>query len=117
MVIEPPGIVDRINSFLPTGIRVFGESMRFAHFLDVVRTLNGFHAKNAVDYRIYEYVLPTSAFAGILEKDFKFTKEILTKVNSLLSVYEGTHNYHNFTVGKPAKDPSAYRYMHTIQVF
>lgn len=46
----------------------------------------------------------------------KFTTEMLEKVRQLLSVYEGTHNYHNFTTGKDAEDADANRYIKSITV-
>jgi tRNA pseudouridine38-40 synthase len=42
-------VVEKINSYLPKQIRVWGFS----------RVNNAFHAKNQCDSRIYEYLLPT----------------------------------------------------------
>lgn len=58
--------------------------------------------------------MPTFAFAS---KDddpshqFRVVSETLDRVNSLLSIFKGTHNYHNFTSGRPAQDPSCKRYV------
>jgi tRNA pseudouridine38-40 synthase len=49
MIIEDDKIIEKINSYLPEQIRVW----------NFVRTRNNFHAKNACDSRIYEYLLPT----------------------------------------------------------
>jgi tRNA pseudouridine38-40 synthase len=48
-IIEDEDIVDKINAVLPEQIRVW----------DIIRTSNSFHAKNAADSRIYEYLLPS----------------------------------------------------------
>lgn len=48
-IIEDEDIVEKINSHLPEQIRVWG----------IIRTSNSFHAKNAADSRIYEYLLPS----------------------------------------------------------
>eukprot|EP00242_Pyramimonas_sp_CCMP2087_P004881 CAMPEP_0198214758 /NCGR_PEP_ID=MMETSP1445-20131203/43846_1 /TAXON_ID=36898 /ORGANISM="Pyramimonas sp., Strain CCMP2087" /LENGTH=452 /DNA_ID=CAMNT_0043890079 /DNA_START=163 /DNA_END=1521 /DNA_ORIENTATION=- len=131
MVIDPPGLVDRINSHLPEQIRVLG----------YVRTTGGFSAKNLCDRRRYEYVLPTFAFdkrVGRPKEDFglgeectkeeldeaKRTEEVAVKdspfvfdyshrsrLNNILRVYVGTKNHHNFTIRMAASDPSAQRHI------
>jgi hypothetical protein len=76
MVLDPPGVLDRINANLPDDIRVFGNHTHDTHtththtsdadlmclalFLAVAirRTTGGFDSKNSVDSRIYEYLLP-----------------------------------------------------------
>lgn len=62
MIIEDENVVEKINSFLPNGIRVWG----------FVRTRNNFHAKNACDSRVYEYLIPTyvECAAGNLQDTF-----------------------------------------------
>ena len=52
MMVEPEGVVDRINAALPPALRVLG--MR--------RVTNGFDARKLCDKRRYEYVLPAFAF-------------------------------------------------------
>ncbi|GMM52167.1 pseudouridine synthase [Starmerella bacillaris] len=37
-------------------------------------------------------------------------------LSNCLQRYVGVHNFHNFTVGKPYKDPSAMRVMHSLKV-
>ncbi|KAJ3282335.1 tRNA pseudouridine synthase 1 [Borealophlyctis nickersoniae] len=49
MIIEDKDIVQKLNELLPPQIRIWG----------YVRVSKGFHAKNACDSRIYEYILPT----------------------------------------------------------
>ena len=43
--------------------------------------------------------------------DFAFDDAAVQKLSAILRQYEGTHNFHNFTVRLEASDPSAKRYM------
>lgn len=62
--------------------------------------------------------------AGTLEKikaverrhreEFRISAERLAKIREILKIYEGTHNFHNFTLGKSFKDPSAMRTMKSL---
>lgn len=47
---------------------------------------------------------------------FRIPTERLDAIRTAFKVYEGTHNFHNFTVGKDFKDPSAQRHMKTLTV-
>ncbi|XP_036382392.1 tRNA pseudouridine synthase A-like [Megalops cyprinoides] len=98
-------ILDKINSHLPSQIRVLG----------LKRVTGGFNSKNKCDARTYSYMLPTIAFAP-KELDhengsFRLEKETLERVNRLFQCYKGTHNFHNFTSQKGPRDPSARRYI------
>jgi len=135
MIVEPPGIIDRINENLPETIRVFGYT----------RVTNGFHSKNHCDRRRYEYVLPVKAFDkrwGLPREDrldvnadpnanapepadsrvpppptqpsdtcFEFDESVRQRLNRVLSHYVGTRNFHNFTVRVSPTDESAKRYI------
>jgi tRNA pseudouridine38-40 synthase len=133
---EEYDVVERINSFLPEQIRVWG-------YVPVIRS---FHAKNLCDSRVYEYLLPTCAFMKPTEKiltdsptneddlmlcnndfknpvvkyttrstpqeiqerhDYRATKEQLEYFTTALKEFEGTHNFHNYTNGKAFHDRSA----------
>ncbi|XP_075999429.1 pseudouridylate synthase 1 homolog [Genypterus blacodes] len=99
-------IIEKMNEHLPPQIKVLG----------LKRVTQGFNSKNNCDARTYSYMLPTVAFAP---KDydndqtaaFRLEPETLKKVNHLFALYKGTHNFHNFTSQKAAKDPSARRYI------
>jgi tRNA pseudouridine38-40 synthase len=52
MVLDPPGVLERINEALPEGFKFFGYK----------RVTGGFNAKTMCDRRRYEYVIPTLAF-------------------------------------------------------
>lgn len=47
-------------------------------------------------------------------EDFRISTERLDKIKEILKIYEGTHNFHNFTLGKSFKDPSALRTMKSL---
>lgn len=47
---------------------------------------------------------------------FRIPTERLEAIRTAFKVSEGGHNFHNFTVGKDFKDPSAQRYMKSITV-
>ena len=105
MVLEPPGMVERINAALPERFEVFG----------IDRVTSGFNAKTMCDRRKYEYVLPTWAFNPNLgelgDSKFEFTEEMRRRVNEVLQNYCGTHNFHNYTVKVKPTDPQAKRYI------
>ncbi|XP_044146020.1 tRNA pseudouridine synthase A [Bufo gargarizans] len=98
-------IVEKINSHLPFHIRIIG----------LKRVTGRFNSKNSCDARTYSYTLPTFAFAhkdhSLQEEGFRLGQETLDKVNELLALYKGTHNFHNFTSQKGPRDPSAKRYI------
>lgn len=46
--------------------------------------------------------------------EYRVSDEDLEKFNKILEFYCGTHNFHNFTVGKGPNDPSAQRHIKTF---
>lgn len=102
-----------INQFLPDVIKVCG----------IKRVTKGFNSKNQCDARTYRYTIPSFAFAledqGSLKlgeevdaderikqlstidgkpyTDYRLSTESINKLNSILKLLEGTHNFHNFT--------------------
>ena len=127
----PADIVRDINTKLPKNLQILG----------LVRTTGGFCAKNECDRRVYEYVLPTFAFEPeicrerqyyldknmidpmnpnvvVRENDTRaipkrtpFDDEQKARLNSILSLYKGTHSFHNFTLGLAPSDPQCKRYI------
>lgn len=99
----------KINAHIPDDIRVF----------DCKRVTKGFNSKSQCDGRTYIYVLPTIAFANqnlqVVQKDFRLSDDVFNRVNSILKIFLGTKNYHNYTSKKKPKDPSAKRYMMTFE--
>jgi tRNA pseudouridine38-40 synthase len=170
MVVNPPGIIDRINAALPHAIRTYGYR----------RTVKGFDARKACDKRRYEYILPVWMFDpemkgiykqkvkkirddGVKEDDdddedaeeednevedidgeavttverdneatplsaetetaagqdqpygsdstFVFDDDCIARLNAILGQYQGTRNFHNYTVRVPASAPQAKRFI------
>ncbi|XP_015598839.1 tRNA pseudouridine synthase A isoform X2 [Cephus cinctus] len=118
---------DDINIFLPNEIRIFG----------IKRVTKGFNSKTQCDARTYTYTLPTYAFAPeppnilqdeeyiVLEErleklsiidgkpfnEYRISTETVERIKSVLKMYEGTHNFHNFTSKVKPLDPRAKRYI------
>ncbi|ACO66872.1 predicted protein, partial [Micromonas commoda] len=111
MVLDPPGVLERINAALPEGFKIFGYK----------RVTGGFNAKTMCDRRRYEYVIPTCAFDPRRclprreddkeAKAFVFDEELRARVNKILGNYCGTHNFHNYTVRVDPNDAAAMRYI------
>ncbi|XP_067003555.1 pseudouridylate synthase 1 homolog [Anabrus simplex] len=100
--------VEKINEHLQEQIRV----------LSIKRTTKGFNSKSSCDARTYSYTLPTFAFTPAdmeLKEDYCMSSEVLASVNSTLKIFEGTHNFHNFTSRKRPLDPSAHRYIMSFE--
>jgi tRNA U38,U39,U40 pseudouridine synthase TruA len=49
-------------------------------------------------------------------KEYRCTTKQIELMRSILMQYLGTHNHHNFTVGKKYEDPSASRYIMSFEV-
>ena len=84
--------VDRVNSHLPSDIRVW----------DCIKTTAGFNTKTTCNKRTYEYIAPTYIFAPKTAAsenllDYRLGAEAHGVLNTHLKTYIGTHNYHNFT--------------------
>lgn len=47
---------------------------------------------------------------------YRISSDRLSLVREVLKLYEGHHNFHNFTLGKDFKDPSAARFMKELSV-
>ncbi|XP_057368768.1 pseudouridylate synthase 1 homolog isoform X2 [Daphnia carinata] len=104
MRLPDENLCKELNSLLSHCVRVFA----------VRKVTAGFNSKTACDSRSYAYVMPTFAFASkevAPSHQFRLISETVDQVNSLLSFFKGTRNYHNFTSGRPAQDPSCKRYV------
>lgn len=51
----------------------------------------------------------------ITTENFTISKEVIEEFNSVLKMYMGTHNFHNFTSGKKPTDPSARRFIMSFE--
>ena len=94
------------------------------------RTVKGFDARKACDRRRYEYIFPEWMFDPALKPtskeelelspaefikrrnpDYVFDEAAAAKLTGILKQYEGTHNFHNYTVRVAADAGQAKRYM------
>jgi tRNA pseudouridine(38-40) synthase len=135
--------LEQLNSFLPEDIRV----------LAVTRTTKSFNARIHCSHRRYEYLLPSYLLmpeGGVADlfrshatpserhralSEFRMPEETLTRLRTVLQLYQGTHYYHNFTSdkgkggagggeavagdkqkGKMKGDPTMMRYMMSLAV-
>ena len=100
--------------------------------------MRSFHAKNRCNSREYEYLLPTYALQakrfkreeaqhagengdnftstrpGLdMEKQwsYRISPDELALVRTACAEFVGTHNYHNYTIGKSFRDHSSKRYI------
>ena len=105
MVLEPPGIIERINQHLPDDIEAFG----------YVRVTNKFDARKLCDRRRYGYVLPLWALDTSLDRvkvaPGEKVEELVSRFGAILRKYEGTHNFHSFTKNLEYHKPQAKRYI------
>lgn len=85
--IDFAALVAAVNKELPPDVRVLGAA----------KPTSSFSAKDACAGRRYEYLLPCEALAGGSGE--------LSKLATILQQFEGTHSYHNFTVGKEHRIP------------
>ncbi|KOX76281.1 tRNA pseudouridine synthase A, mitochondrial [Melipona quadrifasciata] len=97
-----------VNKHLPNDIRVF----------DIQRVIKTFNKdqnflKLDIDDEIDEEqrLKDLSVINGKPYKEFRLTPEMLDKLNNVLKLFEGTHNFHNFTSKIRPLDPSARRYI------
>ncbi|XP_061171097.1 pseudouridylate synthase 1 homolog isoform X1 [Saccostrea echinata] len=104
MVTNVENFLEKVNQELPNQIRIFGFK----------RTTKGFDCKTQCTGRTYMYVLPTYALApeGMkISEEYRITDEILVHANDVLKLYQGTHNFHNFTSGIKPTEQKAKRYI------
>ena len=62
--------------------------------------------------------MPTYALAPpdtLTTQSFRADQKLIKEFNEVLSIFRGTHNFHNFTSEKKATDASAMRYILSIE--
>ncbi|CAZ80377.1 unnamed protein product [Tuber melanosporum] len=112
LIIEDPDITEKINSYLPEQIRVWG----------IVRTVGSFSSYHQCDSRRYEYLVPSHCFipphpkSYLAKKTYRISPKRLQRVREGFRSYEGTHNFHNFTIQKTFNDPSSKRFIKSFEV-
>lgn len=65
---------------------------------------------------LYLKVKKYKALENAHRRKYRISAEKLAKFRDAMKQYVGAHNFHNFTLGKDFKDPSAIRFMKTIKV-
>lgn len=98
--------LEQLNTDLPAEIKIF----------KLIRVTKGFNAKEKCDARSYSYTLPSVSFTTSADlATYRIDDATLAKVNAALKLFEGSHNFHNFTSRKAFSDPSAVRFIHQFQ--
>ncbi|EDO14442.1 hypothetical protein Kpol_228p5 [Vanderwaltozyma polyspora DSM 70294] len=65
---------------------------------------------------LYQKVKQYKKLENEHRRRYRISDEKLTKFRNAMNEYLGAHNFHNFTLGKDFKDPSAIRFMKEIRV-
>jgi len=61
--------------------------------------------------------VPTATPEEMVEKrKYRVSQEILERIREGFKAYKGTHNYHNFTIGRDPQEKSCNRYIVDSQV-
>lgn len=83
----------------------------------MIRATKGFNAKEQCDARSYSYTLPSISFSATPMElaTYRIDATTLAAVNQALELFEGTHNFHNFTSRKAYGDASASRFIHRFE--
>lgn len=101
--------IREVNNKLPDEVRVFG----------LKRVTDKFNARRYCMARTYTYTLPSIAFCHfndqVSQRDYRLSADKLKLINELLQVYNGSHNFHNFTINKSFSHPSCYRHMKHLE--
>lgn len=71
-----------------------------------------FDIRQIVKSREYCYICPIKLFQNGLHPTSK--EETISKMNRIAQSFVGTRNYHNYSSGMKAKDPSAKRYIMSV---
>lgn len=89
--------VRKVNLHLPRDVRVLGAA----------KPTGSFSAKDACSGRSYEYLLPMDALLD---------NPSLSDFSDILAQFEGSHYFHNFTIGKEHRSPPPAQVRHMRQV-
>ena len=95
-------LVTEINNHLPPDIRMQA----------LVRATKNFNCQTHADGRTYLYLLPTAVFCQgdmAVCDGWQCPPGLLSKVNTVLQQFVGSHYYHNYTAGKLPREPASRR--------
>ncbi|KAL3228919.1 tRNA pseudouridine synthase 1 [Nakaseomyces bracarensis] len=93
-----------VNRQLPDQIRIW-------RFLPVKKK---FTSRIMTSTRHYRYMLPTQLLS--LDRNFIYDREHQERYARLWKLFEGTHNFHNFTIGKSSIHGSSSRFIKSIDI-
>ncbi len=77
-------LVKQVNLELPSDIRV----------ISCIKTNQGFRARDACNWREYEYILPVKIISS--SSDTNVINSKVNMLNLILKKFEGAHSFHNF---------------------
>ncbi|KLO04316.1 pseudouridine synthase, partial [Schizopora paradoxa] len=143
MITAVPGVPDllsRINDELPPEIRVWdyvrvqnsfnARTRKYTYFFPTYllippkpgsglhRTLKQSSSTSGDDHPFWKDVAPDSSREEDMQrkKKWRVGPDQLELLRNAARKYEGTHNFHNFTVGREPKDRSCQRHMWSIEI-
>jgi len=146
MIVEDPDIITKINDNLPEQIRLFGyvrtmnsfnaKTLCDSRVYEYLLPTYVFLPRPALPERpegeaptttvlreapegsmAWDENVKISTPEEMAEKrSYRIDEATLAKVREAFQAYEGTHNFHNFTIGKKFNDRACNRYMMTFKV-
>ncbi|RIA92015.1 pseudouridine synthase [Glomus cerebriforme] len=140
MIIDIPNVVEKINENLPDQIRMWGfvkvirsfhaktlcDSRIYEYLLPTYVFIPPEKGSNSeistsiqsdtATQKVFVNV-PTATPEEMIEiRKYRITQETLEYVRQGFKAYKGTHNYHNFTIGRSPQEKSCNRYIIDLQV-
>lgn len=101
--------VQEVNNKLPDEVRVFG----------LKRVTDKFNARRYCTARTYTYTLPSIGFCHfndqVTQREYRLSSDKLKLINELLQVYNGSKNFHNFTINKNFSNVSCLRHIKHLE--
>lgn len=64
----------------------------------------------------FQFIRKVKAIENKIRRSYRISKPRLELFQEAMNLYKGHHNFHNYTVGKNYKDPSANRFMISTEV-
>lgn len=133
MVLHPPGMVERINQHLPEQIRILGyqrtvrgydsrkacDKRRYEYIFpawvfdpSVQPVGNSANPDDSATLCDDDIKLKNKKKLSERDPSFVFDDVCTSKMTEILKQFQGTHNFHNYTVRVDAFSPQAKRYIH-----
>ncbi|KAI8146213.1 pseudouridine synthase [Fennellomyces sp. T-0311] len=145
MIVEDPDIVSKINAHLPEQIRVWGythvmgsfhaknscNARVYEYWLPTYALMPPAPAKPIhstrklpTDIRIaggndntaVGYISPSTPDEMVVKHAYRVNAERFEKFKQAVGMFNGTHNFHNYTISRAYSDPSAKRHMMEVKV-